>query len=140
MAEVKAASLSLQRLLMTLVGVVAAAALLLAAMGLHGLIASAIAERSREFGIRLALGASAGQIVRMVAASGVVLAIAGAAIGGVLSIAAVPLVRAYLWGVQPGDPATYLWVAAFLIATAAVSSLVPALRLTRLDPARTLRE
>jgi ABC-type antimicrobial peptide transport system permease subunit len=76
----------------------------------------------------------------MIAASGVRLAVAGALIGGALSAAAVPLVRAYLWGVEPGDPATYIWVAAFLIATAAISSIVPALRLTRLDPARTLRE
>lgn len=140
MAEVRAESLSLHRLLMTLVAVIAGAALLLAAMGLHGLIASAVAERTREFGIRMALGASAAQTIRLVAGSGVVLALAGAVIGGVLSVLSVPLLRAYLWGVQPGDPLTYLAVMLFLVAVAASSSLVPAVRLARIDPAKTLRE
>jgi predicted permease len=140
MAQVRAAALGLQRLLMTLVGVIAGAALLLAAMGLHGLIASSVAERTREFGIRMALGASIGQTIRSVAVSGVGLALVGAVAGGALSVLAVRLERIYLWGVQPGDPLTYVAVMAFLVAVAAASSLIPAFRLARLDPAKTLRE
>ncbi|TAK17804.1 MAG: ABC transporter permease [Acidobacteria bacterium] len=140
MAEVKAASLSVQRLLMTLVALVAGAALLLAAMGLHGLIAHSVTERTREFGIRLALGATASQTIRSVAWSGVTLAIVGAVIGGIASIFAVKLVEAFLWGVEPGDPVTYAGAMSFLIVVAAASSLLPAMRLLRLDPAKTLRD
>ena len=140
MAEVRAASLAEQRLLMTLVGTIAGAALLLAAMGLYGLMASSVSERTREFGIRMALGATAGQTIRDVASSGVTLALIGAAIGGGLSILAARLVRSFLWGVEPGDPATYLSVLGFLVIVALASSLLPALRLLRLDPAKTLRE
>jgi len=118
----------------------AGTALLLAAMGLHGLIASSVAERTREFGIRMALGATAAQTIRIVASSGVGLAIVGAALGGACSVLAVRLVRSSLWGVEPGDPVTYGAVMVFLIAVAAASSVLPAVRLARLDPAKTLRD
>lgn len=140
MAQVRAASLGLQRVLMTLVAMVAGAALLLAAMGLHGLIASSVAERTREFGIRLALGATVSQTIRAVALSGIGLAVAGALLGGALSVLAVRLVQSVLWGVTTTDPATYLAVMVFLVVVAAASSLWPALRLARIDPAKTLRE
>jgi predicted permease len=140
MAAVRAAALAEQRLMMTLVAVIAGAALLLAAMGLYGLIAHSVSERTREFGIRLALGATAGQTIRDVASSGVTLALIGAAIGGGLSILAVRMVRSLLWGVEPSDPTTYVSVLGFLLIVALVSSLLPALRLLRLDPAKTLRD
>lgn len=140
MAQVRAEALAEQRLMMTLVGVIAAAALLLAAMGLYGLIAHSVSERTREFGIRMALGATAGQTVLDVASSGVTLSLIGAAIGCVLSILAVRLVQSFLWGVEPSDPVTYLSVLGFLIVVASVSSVLPALRLLRLDPAKTLRD
>ena len=140
MAEVKAAALGEQRLLMTLVALVAGAALLLAAMGLHGLIAHSVAERTREFGIRLALGATAAQTVRAVAWSGLWLAMIGAIIGGAASIYAVRLVKAFLWGVEPSDPLTYAGAMLFLVVVATVSSALPAMKLLRLDPAKTLRD
>ena len=84
--------------------------------------ASSIVERTREFGIRMALGATSADTVRMVATSGISLALVGAVVGGVLSVLAVPLVRSYLWGVEPGDPATYVSVVAFLVAVAHVDS------------------
>lgn len=139
MDEVMATSTSVWRLLMTLVGVLAAAAILLAAIGIHGLIAHSVAERRREFGIRLALGATPGQAARRVAAGGIVLSVAGAALGGVLSVWSVGLVRSYLWGVEQHDPATYAGVALFLLAVAAIASVIPSLRILRLDPAETLR-
>jgi len=140
MAEVKAAALGQERLLMTLVALVAGAALLLAAMGLHGLIAHSVSERTREFGIRIALGATVSQTVRSVAWSGLSLAVIGAAIGGVASMYAVTLVTSFLWGVEPSDPMTYAGAMTFLIIVATISGTVPAMKLLRLDPAKTLRD
>jgi predicted permease len=139
MAAVQAAAISQQRLLMTLVGVLAAAAVLLAAIGIHGVIAHSVAERRREFGIRLALGATAAATIRRVALGGIGLAAAGAAIGGVLSLGAVRLVQSFLWGVGQHDPATYIGVALLLLGIATTASVIPALRILRLDPAETLR-
>ena len=134
-----AAAMSQQRLLMTLVAVLAGVALLLASIGIHGLIAHAVDDRRREFGIRIALGATSGQTVRDVALGGITLAAAGAVAGGLLSIPAVTLVRSFLWGVETSDPLTYALVGGGLLVVAAVSSLLPALKLLRLDPATTLR-
>jgi predicted permease len=139
MKEVMATSTSIWRLMMTLVGVLAAAAVLLAAIGIHGLIAHSVVERRREFGIRMALGASAGQAVRRVALGGIVLSFTGAVIGGLLSVLSVGLVQSFLVGVQPHDPMTYAGVALFLLIVATVASVLPALRILRLDPAETLR-
>ncbi|HET9373299.1 MAG TPA: ADOP family duplicated permease, partial [Vicinamibacterales bacterium] len=129
-----------QRLLMTLVGALAGAAVLLAAIGIHGLIAHSVAERRREFGIRMALGATPGATVRRVTLDGLLLASAGVALGAVLAVPASSLVQAFLWGVQPLDPTTYLAVGGGLVLIAGLASLVPASRLLRLDPAETLRQ
>ena len=139
MSDVMAAAMSQQRLLMTLVAVLAGVALLLASIGIHGLIAHAVDERRREFGIRMALGATSGQTVRDVALGGITLAAAGAVAGGLLSVPAVTLVRSFLWGVETSDPLTYALVGGGLLVVASVSSLLPALRLLKLDPATTLR-
>ena len=139
MTAVQAAAISEQRLLMTLVGVLAVAAVLLAAIGIHGVIAHSVTERRREFGIRLALGATAGATIRRVALGGIALAATGAVIGGLLSLAAVRLVQSFLWGVSEHDRATYIGVALLLLGIATVASVIPALRILRLDPAETLR-
>jgi len=139
MSDVMAAAMSEQRLLMTLVAVLAGVALLLASIGIHGLIAHAVTERRREFGIRMALGATAGQTMRDVALGGITLAAAGAMAGGLLSIPAVTLVRSFLWRVETSDPLTYAVAGAGLLIVAAISSLLPALRLLKLDPASSLR-
>jgi predicted permease len=139
MTTVIAASMRLQRLLLTLVGVIAAVALLLAAIGIHGLIAHSVAERRREFGIRLALGASAWRTIGSVALSGLLLAGIGAVLGGLLSVLGVQLVSSFLWGVGDRDPTTYVGVALFLFVVAGIASVVPALRILKLDPAETLR-
>jgi len=144
MTDIQAAATSRQRLLMILVGVLGAAAVLLAAIGIHGLIAHSVQQRTREFGIRLALGATAGGTIREVAMSGVVIACSGAVVGVGLAVMAVRLVESlvssdYLWGVTSRDPSTYLEVGAFLVVVAAVASLLPALRIFRLDPVETLR-
>jgi predicted permease len=144
MTDVQAAATSRQRLLMILVGTLGATAVLLAAIGIHGLIANSVQQRMREFGIRLALGATARQTIRDVALSGVALSLCGAVIGVGLSVVAVPLVESlvssdYLWGVSGRDPWTYLGVAALLLLVSIVASLLPALRILKVDPAQTLR-
>lgn len=139
MSDVITAATASHRLLMILVAVLAGAAVLLAAIGIQGLIAHSVAERRREFGIRIALGATVGQTVRSVALGGIALGAAGAAIGGALSLAAVKLVEAFLWGGAEHHVPTYVGVAAFLFVVTAVASLAPALRIVKLDPAETLR-
>jgi predicted permease len=130
---------AVERLMMTLVGVLAAAALLLSAIGIHGLIAHSVAARTREFAIRMALGASLWSTVGRIAASGLALAATGAVLGGLLSLWGVGLVEGFLWSVGPRDPVTYGAVAIFFMAVALVASVLPSLRVLRLDPAETLR-
>lgn len=139
MERVIADSMTEQRLLMTLVAALAAAALLLAAIGVHGVIAHSVAERRREFGIRIALGATSADAVRRVSMTGILLATAGAVAGLLLSIPATSLVRAFLWRVEASDPWTYAGVAGVLLVVSIVASLLPALKLLRLNPAETLR-
>jgi ABC-type antimicrobial peptide transport system permease subunit len=139
MTDVRSASLARQRFMMALLVGLAGAAVLLAAVGIHGLIASSVAERTREMGIRLALGATAGDAVWTLALPGIVLTAAGVGIGMIGAAAAGRAVRHFVWGVSPTDPATFGAVAALFLTIAAVASLAPALRILRLDPAATLR-
>ena len=137
--EVRAVSLAPQRFLMMVLATLAATAVLLAAIGLYGLVATSVAERTREMGIRLALGATASRAVRTLALPGVVLSLAGTALGLFLARAGSSAVRSFLWGVSADEPLTYAAVAALLLAIAVTASVVPALRILRLDPASALR-
>jgi predicted permease len=139
MADVEAAAIRQQRLLMTVVGVLATAALLLAAIGLYGLLSHLVTERTREIGVRLALGATMGQAMRSVVWSGLWLAALGLVVGGLLSMPAARLVQSFLWGVAAHDLRTYVATGAFLLLVAAAASLMPALRILRFDPAKILR-
>jgi ABC-type antimicrobial peptide transport system permease subunit len=142
MSEIRAEATAQQRLLMILVGVIAAAALALSAVGIYGLIAHAVGERRREFGMRMALGATAAQTVRSLALSGIALASigAGAGIGLAWMAARVLDSQSIIWGIGSRDPVTFVGVAVFLLAVATIASVVPALRVLRLDPARALRD
>lgn len=137
--EVRSVALSRQRLLGTLVGLLGAVALFLAAIGIHGLIASGVAERTRELGIRLALGATVGQTVRDAALPGVLMALAGLVVGCGVALGVSGLIRSLLWGVRPNDPLTFAVVVAALLVVAVVASVLPALRVRRLDPVSLLR-
>jgi predicted permease len=139
MSGVQSAALASQRFTMSLVVGLGAVALLLAAIGIHGLIASSVAERTRELGIRLALGASSRRVLQDVVVPGVTLAAAGVAIGALGALASVRLLQSFLWGVQPSDPMTFAVVIGGLLVVAFFASLIPALRVLRLDPALTLR-
>ncbi len=139
MADVQAASLAQQRFMMSVVLGLGASALLLAAIGIHGLIASSVSERTRELGIRLALGATGRQVVSDVVMPGIILTGAGVAIGCAASLAVVRLLRSFLWGVAPTDAVTFAVVVGTLLAVALFASIIPARRVLRLDPALTLR-
>lgn len=140
MATVRGEATAEHSMLMTLVGALSLVALLLAAVGLHGLIGHSVTERTREFGIRLALGATPGGTVRAVALSGIALSAIGAVFGLLLALPASSLVSSVLYGVAERDPLTYLGAALFLFLVAGVASILPALRILRLDPATTLRQ
>jgi predicted permease len=140
LAEVEASALARERFLMTLLAALAGVAVLLVALGIYGLMASTVAERTRELGIRLALGATVAQALRAVTVPGAVLAGAGIALGIGLALASARLVRHLLWGVSATDPWTFAAAAAALALVAILASLGPGLRVLRLDPARTLRE
>ena len=137
--EVKSASLVRQRTLMMLVAALGGLALFLAAMGIHALIASGVAERQRELGIRMALGATVGQTVRDAALPGIIMAIAGLAVGCAAAYGASSLIRSLLWGVKENDPMTYVAVVGALLAVAVAASVIPALRVRTLDPVSLLR-
>ena len=138
--EVQAAAVAQPRLFMTLLVTLAGSALLLAAVGIASLIASSVTERTREIGIRMALGATTARAIRTSAAPGVLLAIAGIGIGGLAARSAVAILQGFIWGVSPTDPATFVVVAVLFVAIAAAASLIPALRILRVDPAVTLRQ
>ncbi|HUF75211.1 MAG TPA: ABC transporter permease [Longimicrobiales bacterium] len=134
-----AASLASPRFLAGLLGFFAAAALLLACGGVYGSMLYTVAQRRREMGIRLALGAGGPDVVRLVMGHGVVLALIGVTIGTLAALAVSGVMTAWLWGVEPTDPATYAAVALLLAAAAASAAFVPAWRAGRTDPLETLR-
>jgi predicted permease len=129
-----------QRYRATLFSILAGLALLLAALGLSGLISQSVNERTHELGVRLALGANAGQAILSMVRPGLLLAVAGVAVGYGLSRIAVGMLEHFLWGVRPADPVTFVGTSAALLLVAAAASLAPALRILRIDPAQTLRE
>jgi predicted permease len=130
---------SSQRYRAALFSIFAGLALLLAAVGIYGLISQSVTERTHELGVRMALGASAPQTIASVMKPGILLALVGAGAGYLLSRAAVRFLEHLLWGVRPTDPMAFAAAAAILVLVAALASLAPALRILRLDPAQTLR-
>jgi ABC-type antimicrobial peptide transport system permease subunit len=122
-----------------LVSGVGVVAMTLAAIGLYGVIAYSVARRTREIGIRIALGARPGAVVRMVMRQGLVVAAAGLVAGCALAVAAARAIAGALYGVTPGDPVSWLAAAAVLLAVSAVANFVPAWRASRVDPTQALR-
>ena len=139
MEEVLATSTAPQRFSVFLLGVFSVTALVLAAVGLYGAIAYSVAERTREMGIRIALGAAAGDIQRMIVGQGLVLALAGLGIGTVAALALTRLMAGLLFQVSAADPASFAASALLFAAIAALASYLPARRATRVDPTEALR-
>jgi putative ABC transport system permease protein len=140
MAEVMAESIAQQRFSATLVGTFALAALGLAILGLYGVISFGVARRSREIGVRLALGAEPGRLMGMVVREGVVLSLIGVVIGVVGSVALGRVLSRLVFQVSPTDPVTLGAVSIGLVGVAMVASLIPARRAIRIDPVAALRE
>jgi ABC-type antimicrobial peptide transport system permease subunit len=128
------------RLLSQLLGGFAALALLLAAIGTYGVLSYMVAERRREIGIRMALGAAQGSVLAQVMRQGLVLTTIGIVVGLIGALALNRVVAALLFGVRPTDPATFAGVIATIAIVAAVACLLPAWRASRVDPIVVLRQ
>jgi putative ABC transport system permease protein len=122
-----------------LLGFFAALALLMAAVGLYGVLSYTVAQRSREMGIRLALGAGRGTVLRLILKDGLRVALLGLAVGLALAIPLSRLVRTLLFGVSPTDVASFTIASTLLLIVALIASFIPALRATRIDPIRAIR-
>jgi predicted permease len=127
------------RLYSALLSAFAALALAIAAVGLFGVLSFSVAQRSRELAVRSALGASPGSLLQLVMRQGLLVTAAGVVVGIAASLALVGGLRRWLYGITGTEPATYIAVAAFMLAVAAVACLAPAVRAARMDPLTVLR-
>jgi ABC-type antimicrobial peptide transport system permease subunit len=139
MPEIVGRSLAQRRLTTFLMAGFSGLALLLAAVGIYGVIAYGVTQRLREFGIRIALGATSRDVTRFVVWQGTSMALIGSAVGLVLAIAAAGAMSNLVFGVAPTDVASIVAATAVLMLVAAVASYVPARRAAAVDPAVTLR-
>lgn len=140
MLDERDTALQSQRLNAVLLGSLAGLALLLALVGVYGLVANSVVERTREFGIRMALGSSLTRVIREAVAPGAALSAAGAVVGGLLAAMCTTMLQKLLYGVKALDGVTFVFVPLLLIAVGTLASLLPALSLIRLTPASVLRQ
>jgi putative ABC transport system permease protein len=139
MDQLMQAELEMQRMEVLLLGVLAGLALLLSAVGIYALVSNLVVQRTREIGIRMALGSSVQRAMREIGSSGLFAAGAGLMVGVGLSLVALRVLRSELYGVGVYDPVTLIAAPLLLVLVALVASLLPVLRISRIDPAQTLR-
>ncbi len=139
MQELVTNSAKLTSVFSQLLGAFAVVALLLAAIGIYGTIAYSVGERTREIGVRIALGAQPRQVLTLVLNQGLILALVGIAIGLVVSFVATPVLSSVLYGVTAHDPMTLVIVSLLLIAVSLLAAFIPGLRAARVDPIVSLR-
>ncbi len=139
MDQIAAESVAAPRMEFVLVGLFGALAIVLAAIGTYGVIAYAVSQRTTEFGLRMALGAQRGDLMRLVLGQGARLALPGAAAGVVLALALGHTMKSLLYGVRPDDPMTFATVAGIVLVVALAATYVPARRTAKADPMRALR-
>jgi predicted permease len=140
MDEMIAKSVARRRFALQIIGVFAVVALLLAAIGIYGVMAYSVSQRTHEFGIRVALGAQRNDILRMAVGEGMLLVLFGVVSGLVGSAILTRFLRSLLFGVTPTDPVTFVIIPALLAAVALLACFIPARRATRVDPLIALRE
>ncbi len=139
MADVVGATLSTPRFTGILLGTFACLALILSAIGIYGVLSYVVSRRTREIGIRVAIGAQRSQVIALVLRSGLSLALVGVVIGVAAAAWASQLMRGLLHDVRPMDPITFIAVAALLSGVAVLASFVPAWRASRVDPVVVLK-
>jgi len=139
MDKVLAHSIALQRFLMILMGIFAGLALVLAAVGIYGVLSYQIARRTHEIGVRMALGANPADVLRLVLREGMFVVFAGVAVGVAAAFGLSRFLASVLFGVQPADPLTFASVVVVLVAVALIACYIPARRATRVDPLVALR-
>jgi putative ABC transport system permease protein len=139
MDDAVAISVAARRSDTTVLGLFAAVALALAALGLYGVLAFIVTQRVREIGIRVALGASGGSVLRLVIGRGMILVGAGLVLGTAGAVGATRLVEGMLFQVNPTDPVTFAGVTGFFLVVALGACMLPAWRALRVDPLEALR-
>lgn len=139
MEQIQSSSLAPQRFQMTLLGLFAGIALVLAAVGVYGVLSYAVAQRTGEIGVRMSLGARTSDVLGLVVAQGMKLSLFGLGLGLVGALIATRLIASLLFGVRPGDPATLALVASTLVLVALTACVLPAVRASRVDPVVALR-
>jgi predicted permease len=139
MEEIVSSAVARQRFSTMLLGVFAALALVLAAVGIYGVMSYSVAQRTREIGIRIALGAQRGDVLKMTVFSGLKLVFAGVAIGILAALVVTRVMASLLFGISATDPVTFASIAVVLVSVAAFASYIPARRATRIDPMLALR-
>jgi putative ABC transport system permease protein len=139
MSDVVARSLSARRWRMLLLGLFGLTALTLACLGIYGVTAYSVAQRTREIGIRITLGAQKGDVLRLIIAQGLRLAVVGVVVGLLAALALMRLVASLLYGVSVTDPLTLVGVSAVLIGLTILACIVPAWRATKVNPIIALR-
>jgi putative ABC transport system permease protein len=137
--ETVSESANLERFYTQLLGGFALVALLLAAIGIYGVISYSVNERRHEIGLRMALGAQSTQVLQLVLKEGLILALTGVAIGLAGSFGATPILSSFLYGVKAHDPLTLTLVSLFLVGITILATYIPAFRATKVDPMVTLR-
>jgi putative ABC transport system permease protein len=133
-------SLASPRVMMFLLGMFAVLAVIISACGIAAVMALTVSQRTREIGVRIALGARPGRIVNMVVRQGLVLAVAGAAVGTLGALGLTRMLSTLLFGTSPSDLPTYIGVTGLFLAVAVVACLIPARQVTSIDPLTALRQ
>jgi putative ABC transport system permease protein len=139
MSDVIDESLTQERVVAELGGFFSVFALTLACLGLYGVLSYGVVQRTREIGVRMALGARATDVLRLVVGEGVKLALIGTLVGVVLAFATTHLVTKFLYGVTPVDPVTFFGVAMLLLGVAVIAAWIPARQAARIQPIEALR-